>query len=144
VVDGAASVIVASEEFCKREGLTPMSEFIAYSVVGVDPTRMGIGPSPAISKLLEKTGLSLKQIDLIEINEAFAAQTLACVKDLGIDQSKLNIWGGATAIGHPLGATGLRLAITLSRQLQHTNSKTGIASACIGGGQGIALLLKRV
>jgi len=144
IVDGAGAVLIASEEFCQREGLTPLAEIGESAVVGVDPTRMGIGPSPAIKKLFQKTGLSLKDIDLIEINEAFAAQTLACVKDLGLDQAKLNIWGGAIAIGHPLGATGIRLALTLSRQLKHTKTKNGIASACIGGGQGIALHLKAV
>jgi len=144
VVDGAASVLIASEEFCQKEGLKPIAEIGEYTVVGVEPTKMGIGPSPAIKKLLAKTGLTLKQIDLIEINEAFAAQTLACVKDLGIDINKLNIWGGAIAIGHPLGASGVRITNTLARQLKDTNGKLGIASACIGGGQGIALLLKSV
>eukprot|EP01118_Nematostelium_gracile_P002513 TRINITY_DN1273_c0_g1_i1.p1 TRINITY_DN1273_c0_g1~~TRINITY_DN1273_c0_g1_i1.p1 ORF type:complete len:417 (+),score=144.33 TRINITY_DN1273_c0_g1_i1:47-1297(+) len=144
IVDGAAAVLIASEEFCNAEGVTPIAEIIDYSIVGVDPTRMGIGPSPAIKQLLQKTNMSLKDIDLIEINEAFAAQTLACAKDLGIDQAKLNIWGGAIAIGHPLGASGIRITNTLARQLSHTNGRFGIASACIGGGQGIAILIKNV
>jgi len=144
IVDGAASVLIASEEFCNKEGLKPLAEIIGYSVAGVEPTLMGIGPVPAIRDLLAKTGYELKQIDLIEINEAFAAQTLSCVKELGIDINKLNIWGGAIAIGHPLGASGVRISLTLARQLRETKGKLGIASACIGGGQGIAILLKSV
>jgi len=142
IVDGGCSVLVASESFCIKEGITPLAEIGESAVIGVEPSLMGIGPSPAIKMLFAKTGLTLKDIDLIEINEAFTAQTLAVVKDLGLDVDRLNIWGGATAIGHPLGASGLRLATTLSRQLKDTNTKIGIASACIGGGQGIALLLR--
>lgn len=119
-----------------------MAEVGAYSVVGVDPSIMGIGPAPAIRQLLEKTGQTLKDIDLIEINEAFAAQILAVVKDLDLDPSKLNRWGGAIAIGHPLGASGLRISLSLAHQLKHFGVKQGIASACIGGGQGIALQIK--
>jgi acetyl-CoA C-acetyltransferase/acetyl-CoA acyltransferase 2 len=144
IVDGAASVMIASESFVQKNNLKPLAEIGDYTVVGVDPTIMGIGPVPAIRKLFEKTGLNMSNIDLIEINEAFAAQTLACVKELGIDVNKLNIWGGAISIGHPLGASGARISLTLARQLQQTNGKLGIASACIGGGQGIALLLKSV
>jgi len=144
ITDGAGAVFVASEEFVEKESLTPLAEIGESTVVGVDPTRMGIGPSPAIKLLLAKTGLSLNDFDLVEINEAFASQTLACVKDLGLDKAKLNIWGGAIAFGHPLGASGIRLALTLSRQLKHTGGKNGIASACIGGGQGIALHLKAI
>jgi acetyl-CoA acetyltransferase len=112
-------------------------------VVGVDPKIMGIGPVPAIQGLLKRNNLELDEIDLIEINEAFSAQTLACAKELGIKQEKLNIWGGAVAVGHPLAASGTRIAFTLARQLEETSGKIGIASACIGGGQGIGLLLKR-
>ena len=144
IVDGAASVIVASEAFCKKHNLTPLAKIVDGAVVGVDPTIMGIGPVPAIKQILEKQKLSLKEIDLVEINEAFASQTLACVKELELDRSKLNIWGGALALGHPLGATGTRISLTLARQLKATKSKRGIASACIGGGQGIALLLESV
>lgn len=104
----------------------------------------GFGPVPAIRQLISKAGRSLNDIDLFEINEAFVAQILAVAHELGIDKNKMNIWGGATAIGHPLGATGIRIALTLSRQLKHMNLKSGIASACIGGGQGIALLLENV
>lgn len=144
VVDGAASVLVCSEEFLKKHGLEPLAEIGDYTVVGVEPKEMGFGPVPAIQKLLSKTGTTLKDIDLVEINEAFAAQTLACAKVLELDLAKLNVWGGATAIGHPLGASGLRISLTLARQLKHYNKNLGIASACIGGGQGIALQLKRV
>jgi acetyl-CoA C-acetyltransferase len=110
--------------------------------VGVPPEIMGIGPVPAIQSLLELTGLTLDKIDRVEINEAFAAQTLACERELGLDHAKLNVNGGAIAIGHPLAATGVRLAITLARELQRTGGRYGIASACIGGGQGIALLVE--
>lgn len=144
IVDGAASVIVASESFCKKHKLNPIAKIIDGAVVGVDPTIMGIGPVPAIKQVLERQKLSLADIDLVEINEAFASQTLACVKELELDRTKLNIWGGALALGHPLGATGTRISLTLARQLKATKSKRGIASACIGGGQGIALLIENV
>ncbi len=144
IVDGAAAVIVASESFIKKEGLTPLAEIIDGFVVGVDPKIMGIGPSPAIKGLLAKNKMTMDQIDLFEINEAFAGQALSCLKDTDIPLSKLNIWGGAVAIGHPLGASGVRISHTLARQLSHHKLNYGIASACIGGGQGIAILLKRV
>lgn len=144
IVDGAASVIVASEAFCQKHGLTPIAKIIDGAVVGVDPTIMGIGPVPAIRQILEKQKLTIKDLDLVEINEAFASQTLACVKELELDKSKLNIWGGALALGHPLGASGTRISLTLARQLKIMKGKRGIASACIGGGQGIAILLESV
>lgn len=144
IVDGAAAVIVASESFVKKENLQPLAEIIDGYVIGVDPKIMGIGPSPAIKSLLAKNNLKLEQIDLFEINEAFAGQTLSCMKDAGIPHEKINLWGGAVALGHPLGASGVRIANTLARQLKHYNKNYGIASACIGGGQGIAVLLKRV
>lgn len=143
IVDGAAAVIVASESFIKKEGLKPIAEIIDGYVVGVDPTIMGIGPSPAIKGLLAKNKMTMDQIDLFEINEAFAGQALSCMKDTSIPYEKLNIWGGAVALGHPLGASGVRIANTLARQLAHHKKDYGIASACIGGGQGIAILLKR-
>jgi len=142
IVDGAASVVVASEEFVKANNLTPLAEILDGHVIGVDPKIMGIGPVPAIQKLLEKNNLSIADIDLFEINEAFAAQVIACRDNLEIPAEKLNIWGGAIAIGHPLGATGTRISLTLARQLKSEGKKLGIASACIGGGQGISLLLK--
>lgn len=144
IVDGASCVIVASEDFVKKNGLSPLAEIIDGHVVGVDPTIMGIGPVPAIKKLLEKNNMSLSDIDLFEINEAFAAQVIACKKDLEIADDKLNIWGGAVAIGHPLAATGTRITTTLARQLKETKKSYGVASACIGGGQGISILLKAV
>ena len=143
IVDGAAAVVIASGQFCIDNKITPMAEIIDGEAVGVDPTIMGIGPSPAISNLLKRNEMNLSEIDLVEINEAFAGQTLACIKDLGLNDSKLNIWGGAVALGHPLGASGTRITLTLARQLQVTKGEFGIASACIGGGQGIAILLKR-
>jgi len=144
IVDGACCVLIASEEFVNKKGLKPIAEIIDGHVVGVDPEIMGIGPVPAINGLLEKNNLKIEDIDLIEINEAFAAQVIACKKELKLDDKKLNRWGGAVAIGHPLAATGTRITNTLARQLQHYNLKTGIASACIGGGQGIAILIKAV
>ncbi len=144
IVDGAASVVVASEDYVKKYNLKPLAEIIDGYVVGVDPTCMGIGPAPAIQKLLSKNNMSLDQVDLVEINEAFAAQTISCAKELKLDMKKLNIWGGAIALGHPLAASGVRISLTLARQLKTNNLKTGIASACIGGGQGIALLIKAV
>ena len=144
IVDGAAAVIIASESFIKKEGLNPIAEVIDGFVIGVDPKIMGIGPSPAIKGLLAKNKMTMDQIDLFEINEAFAGQTLSCMKDTGIPHDKINLWGGAVAIGHPLGASGVRISLTLARQLVHYKKNYGIASACIGGGQGIAVLLKRV
>lgn len=144
IVDGACSLLIASEEFCSQNKLTPLAEIVDGAVVGVDPCYMGIGPVDVSRMLLNKTGISQDEIDLWEINEAFAAQTLACQKELGIDSEKLNIWGGSIAIGHPLAASGSRISLTLARQLKHHNKKLGIATACIGGGQGIAVLLKSV
>jgi acetyl-CoA C-acetyltransferase/acetyl-CoA acyltransferase 2 len=143
IVDGAAAVIIASEDFVKKEGLKPIAEIINGAVVGVDPKIMGIGPSPAIKLVLEKAKMKQSEIDLFEINEAFAGQTLSCMKDAEIAHDKINIWGGAVALGHPLGASGVRITNTLARQLKHTKKNYGIASACIGGGQGIAILIKR-
>lgn len=144
ICDGAGAVIVASEEAVKSEGLTPLARLVGFSVVGVDPTIMGIGPAPAIRNLLKVTGKSLNDIDIIEINEAFAAQTLACVKDLNLDINKLNVNGGAIAIGHPLGASGSRITAHLVHELRRRKAKLGIGSACIGGGQGIAVLIESI
>lgn len=144
IVDGAASVIVASEDFVSENNLNPLAEIIDGAVVGVDPSIMGIGPVPAIEQLLVKSNMNLDMIDLFEINEAFSAQALACQLDLKISSERLNIWGGAVAIGHPLGATGVRISLTLARQLKLNKLNFGVASACIGGGQGISILLKSV
>jgi acetyl-CoA C-acetyltransferase len=142
IVDGAAATLVASGEFVRGHGKPPLGKVVAGAAVGVPPEIMGIGPVPAIRAVLEVAGLRLDQIDRIEINEAFAAQTLACERELGLDHAKLNVNGGAIAIGHPLAATGVRLAITLARELKRSGGRYGIASACIGGGQGIALLVE--
>jgi acetyl-CoA acyltransferase 2 len=144
IVDGACALIVASEDFVLKHGHTPLAEIIDGQVVGVDPAVMGIGPVPAIKELLERNKIAITDVDLFEINEAFASQAIACQRALNIPDDKLNLWGGAVALGHPLGATGLKISLTLGRQLQHYNKKLGIASACIGGGQGIALLIKRI
>lgn len=143
IVDGAASVIIADEKFVQANNLTPLAEIVDYKVVGVDPTIMGIGPVAAIRGLVERTGVNLDEVDLVEINEAFASQVIACNRELKIDESKLNIWGGAVAIGHPLAATGVRCSLTLTRQMNKLNKGSGIASACIGGGQGYAVLFKK-
>ena len=144
VVDGACAVIVATEEAVTKNGLSPLAEIVDGHVSGVDPAIMGIGPVPAIQALLQRNALKIEDIDSFEINEAFAAQVMACSKDLAIPEERLNRWGGAVAIGHPLGATGARISLTLARQLSFYKQTFGIASACIGGGQGISLLLKRV
>lgn len=143
IVDGACALLVASEDFVKKHKLQPLAEIIAGEVVGVDPAKMGIGPVPAIKRLLEKQKMNISGIDFFEINEAFAPQVIACRKALEIPSDKLNVWGGAVALGHPLGATGLKISLTLARQLQEYKKTYGISSACIGGGQGIALLIKK-
>jgi len=142
IVDGGAAVIIASERGVKARGLAPIARLTGWATVGVDPSIMGMGPAPAIRKLLEKTSLSLGDIDLFEINEAFAAQYLAVEKDLGLDREKVNVNGGAIALGHPLGATGARLLLTLTLEMRRRGAKRGIAAACIGGGQGIAALVE--
>jgi acetyl-CoA C-acetyltransferase len=142
IVDGAAATLVASSEYLKRRKKEPLARVVAGTVVGVRPEIMGIAPVPTIRALLDWAGVSLSQIDRFEINEAFGAQVLACQRELGLDRNKLNVNGGAIAIGHPLGATGVRLAITLARELKRSSLRYGVASACIGGGQGIALLVE--
>ncbi len=144
IVDGAASVIVGSGKKIELKGLQPLAKIVASASAGVDPTIMGIGPAPAIRNVLEKTGLSLDDIDLFEINEAFGAQIVAVELELGLDRKKLNVNGGAIAIGHPLAATGTRLTHTLALELKRRNKKYGVASACIGGGQGTAILIENV
>ncbi|XP_017120992.1 3-ketoacyl-CoA thiolase, mitochondrial [Drosophila elegans] len=144
ICDGASAVIVASEEALKEYNLKPLARLVAFSFVGVKPEIMGIGPVPAIQNVLKVAGKKLEDIDLIEINEAFAAQTLACADALKLDPSKLNVNGGAIALGHPLGASGSRITGHLVHELQRKKLKYGIGSACIGGGQGIALLLEAV
>jgi acetyl-CoA acyltransferase len=142
--DGAAALLLMSEEKAKSLGLTPMARVLATAVVGVDPAVMGTGPVPASQKALKKAGLTFKDIDLIEINEAFAAQALACVRMLGVDESKLNVRGGAIAIGHPLGASGARISTTLLHTMKDRDATLGLATMCIGVGQGIATIFERV
>ncbi|MEO6080306.1 MAG: thiolase family protein [Steroidobacteraceae bacterium] len=142
VVDGAAATLVATDSYIKSKKLKPLARVIAGAVVGVEPEIMGIGPVPAIRRLLEISGLKLEQIDLVEVNEAFGAQALAVERELGVDHAKYNVNGGAIAIGHPLGATGVRITVTVARELQRSSKRYGIASACIGGGQGIAVLVE--
>jgi acetyl-CoA C-acetyltransferase len=143
IVDGAAALLVASGEFVRAHGLRPVAKLRGHCSVGVEPAFMGIGPAPAIRGLLGEAGLAVSDIDRFEINEAFAAQCLAVARELDIAHGRLNVNGGAIAIGHPLGATGQRLALTLQRSLQRDDGRFGIASACVGGGQGVALLLER-
>jgi len=142
IVDGAAAALVANSDYLKKHGKTPLARIVASAAVGVPPEVMGIGPVPAIKAVLERAGLKLSDIDRIEINEAFGAQVMACARELGIDEDKLNVNGGAIAIGHPLGATGIRITTTLARELKRKGLRYGISSACIGGGQGIAMLIE--
>ncbi|MGA8144121.1 MAG: thiolase family protein [Candidatus Acidiferrales bacterium] len=142
IVDGAAAALVASGAYTKSRNTRPLARIAAVATVGVPPEIMSIGPAPAIRKLLDGVGLSLDAIDRFEINEAFAAQVIGVERELNLDRSKLNVNGGAIAIGHPLAATGVRLAVTLGRELRRSQMRYGIASACIGGGQGIALLIE--
>ena len=142
--DGAAAVVVASADAAKKAGLTPIARFVSGGVCGVDPDIMGIGPAPSSRQALERAGLKVQDMDLVEINEAFATQYLAVEKDLGLDREKTNVNGGAIALGHPLGASGARLALTLAYELRKREKRYGLASLCIGGGQGIAAVIERV
>ena len=144
IVDGAASVVVANGDFIKTRGLIPLSRIVASATSALDPRVMGLGPVPAIKLVLELAGLTLADIGLIEINEAFAAQFIGCEKELGLDRNICNVNGGAIALGHPLAATGIRLSLTISREMQVRGVKYGIASACIGGGQGTAILFENM
>lgn len=143
ICDGAGCVILASAEAVKAHGLTPLARLAGYGIAGCDPSIMGIGPVPAIEAMLKATGVSLQDIDVAEVNEAFAAQFLAVQKALGLDPAKTNVNGGAIALGHPVGASGARITANLVHHLQRTNGKYAIGSACIGGGQGISLLLEK-
>lgn len=144
LVDGAAAVVVASGKVARRQGRTPLAKVVASAAAGVDPETMGMGPVPAIRQVLEVAGLSMSDIDLFEINEAFGAQILGVMKELDLDLERLNVNGGAIAIGHPLAATGTRLTHTLALELRRRKARYGIASACIGGGQGTAVLVENV
>jgi len=142
IVDGAAMLVLTADTGVQGRSERPLGRILSWSTVGVEPSRMGIGPAPAISLALERAGLSMKDLDLFEINEAFAGQLLAVVREMNLDQSKLNVNGGAIALGHPLGATGSRLVLTLLKELQRRGGGKGVAAACIGGGQGIAMIVE--
>ena len=144
IVDGAAALVIAGESFIKDRDLKPMARIVSWAYAGVEPEIMGIGPVPATQKALEKAGLKLSDIDLIEVNEAFAAQYLSVEKELRLDRARTNVNGGAIALGHPLGATGTRLVLTLLHELHRRRARYGLATACIGGGQGIAMIIERV
>jgi acetyl-CoA acetyltransferase family protein len=144
IVDGAAALVIADEEFVKEHDLSPAGRIVSWAYAGVEPEIMGIGPVPATRLALQKAGLTLNEIDLIEVNEAFAAQYLAVEKDLGLDRSRTNVNGGAIALGHPLGATGTRLVLTVLNELGRRKGRYGLATACIGGGQGIAMIVERL
>jgi acetyl-CoA acetyltransferase family protein len=142
IVDGAAMLLLATRERAAELGQRPLGKLLSWAVVGVEPSRMGIGPAPAIAAALAKAGMKLADLDLIEINEAFAGQILAVIQEMKLDESRLNVNGGAIALGHPLGATGARITLTLMKELQRRGGGRGVASACIGGGQGIALIVE--
>lgn len=144
IVDGAAALVIAGEQFVKAKDLKPRARIVSWGYAGVEPQIMGIGPVPATRLALERASLSLADIDLIEVNEAFAAQYLAVEQELGLDRARTNVNGGAIALGHPLGATGTRLVLTLIHELERRKGKYGLATACIGGGQGIAMIIERV
>jgi len=144
ICDGAAAVIIASEEAVAKHGLTPLARIVGYGVAGCEPTIMGIGPVPAIGVMMEKAGVSLGEVDQVEINEAFGAQALSCQKALDIPMEKFNTCGGAIALGHPLAASGSRISAHVVHKLRQNGQKYGIGSACIGGGQGISILFERV
>ena len=142
IVDGGAAVVLMSLEEAGKRGIQPLGRIVSWGIAGVDPKIMGSGPVPASKIALHKAGMTLEHIDLIEVNEAFAAQYLAVEKELGLDREKVNVNGGAIALGHPLGATGTRLVITLLYELRRRKKKYGLATACIGGGQGIAMVVE--
>ena len=141
--DGAAAMLLASEAAVKRYGLSPLAKVSAMAVAGVDPAIMGIGPVPAVTKVLQRAGLTVTDLDLVELNEAFASQSIACIHDLGLDLEKVNVNGGAIAIGHPLGCSGVRISATLLHELKKRNGKYGLAAMCVGVGQGAAILFER-
>jgi acetyl-CoA acyltransferase len=142
--DGAAATIITSAELAKERGMTPLVRFVGYATAGVAPELFGIGPVPAIRKVLKQTGLTLDQIDLIELNEAFAAQALACMKELGLDPEKVNVNGGAIALGHPLGCTGAKLTATIINEMHRRKARYGMVTMCVGGGMGAAGIFERM
>jgi len=143
IVDGAAALVIAGADYVRERKVQPLGRIVSWAYAGVEPDIMGIGPVPATRKALEKAGLTLDEIDLIEVNEAFAGQYLAVEKELGLDRARTNVNGGAIALGHPLGATGTRLVLTVLMELRRRSGRYGLATACIGGGQGIAMIVER-
>jgi acetyl-CoA acetyltransferase family protein len=144
IVDGAAAVVVTSAKNAERKGVKPLARLVSWGVVGCEPELMGLGPAPAARVALESAGLTREDIDLWEINEAFAGQILGVARELGLDRERLNVNGGAIALGHPLAASGTRLTLTLAKELRRRGARYGLAAACIGGGQGIAVVLESV
>ena len=144
ITDGAAALVVLSEAALNRAGVTPQARIVDYEIAGVAPDVMGIGPVPAVRALLARQDLTLDQIDLIELNEAFAAQVIACDRELKFEADRLNVNGGAIALGHPIGCTGVRITTTLVHEMQKRNAKLGFATLCVSGGLGLALLLERL
>jgi acetyl-CoA acetyltransferase family protein len=142
ICDGAAAVVIASEAFAKSMAAKPIGRLVAWAVAGVEPKYMGIGPAPAIRKLMERSGETMDDVDLFEVNEAFSAQYLAVEKDLGLPRERTNVHGGAIAIGHPLAASGTRITLHLLHALRRSGKRIGVGSACIGGGQGIAVMVE--
>jgi acetyl-CoA acyltransferase len=142
--DGASAVVVTSAERARERGLPPLARFVAYATAGVEPERFGLGPVPAIRKVLKLAGLTLDQMDLVELNEAFAAQVLACLKELPIDPDRLNVNGGAIALGHPLGCTGAKLTTSILYEMQRRKARYGLVSMCVGGGMGAAGIFERM
>jgi acetyl-CoA acetyltransferase family protein len=142
IVDGGAALILASREAVERHGLKPIGRLVDWAATGVEPRLMGMGPAPATRKVLERAALSLDDIDLVEVNEAFAGQYLAVEKELGLNRDRVNVNGGAIALGHPLGMSGTRLLLTVLLELRRRGKKRGLATACIGGGQGIAAIVE--
>jgi acetyl-CoA acetyltransferase family protein len=141
--DGAAALVIASEESARALGVEPLGAFVGSAVAGVDPRVMGIGPIPAVRKLLERAGVAVDQLDLVELNEAFASQSLVVIRELGLDEEKVNVNGGAIALGHPLGMSGARLVVSLLHELKRRGGTYGLATLCVGVGQGQAALFKR-
>ena len=142
--DGAAGMLLASEDAVKNYNLQPIARVISMGIAGVDPAIMGLGPVPASQKALYRAGLKVDQLDLIELNEAFASQAIACIHDLGLDLQKINVNGGSIALGHPLGCSGVRISTTLVHEMRRRNSKYGLATMCVGVGQGAAVVFEGV
>jgi acetyl-CoA C-acetyltransferase len=141
--DGAAALVIASEEKARELGVEPLGTFVGSAVAGVDPRVMGVGPIPAVRKVLERRGIAVSDLDLVELNEAFASQSLAVIRELGLDPAKVNVNGGAIALGHPLGMSGARLVVSLLHELRHRGGRYGLATLCVGVGQGQAALFER-